>query len=108
MPRPKFQTLTQSMYYVLLCLQEERCGQEIMAQVQSLTGEAVSLGPGTLYNLLEQFSEAGMIRQTRVEGRRLYYRLTPAGREALEAEVARLRRQLADYERCQKAAEEGN
>ncbi len=30
MPRKEFQTLTESMYYVLLCLIEPRYGYEIM------------------------------------------------------------------------------
>lgn len=37
-------------------------------RVPSMTGGRVTVGSGTLYNLLEQFSEAGMIRETKVEG----------------------------------------
>ena len=55
--------------------------------------------PGTLYNLLEQFLQAGYIRETKVEGRKRSYVLTPIGREALEAEARRLRQLTADYER---------
>ena len=68
MAREKFQTLTEQMFYILLCLRQECCGTDIMAQVSALTGGRVSVGPGTLYNLLESFLTAGMIRQTRVEG----------------------------------------
>ena len=98
MAREKFQTLTEQMFYILLCLRQERCGADIMERVPAMTGGRVSVGPGTLYNLLEQFLQADYIRETKVEGRKRSYLLTPAGREALEAEVRRLRQLTADYE----------
>lgn len=72
---------------------------DIMQQVTELTDGRVRIGPGTLYNLLEQFASAGMIRETKCEGRRRSYLLTDAGRQALEAEYERLRRQAEDYRR---------
>ena len=99
MARGKFQTLTEQMFYILLCLREECCGMDVMARVNELTGGRVAVGPGTLYNLLEQFLAAGYIVETRAEGRRRSYVLTPTGREALEAEARRLRQLTADYER---------
>ena len=65
MPRAKFQTLTEQMYYILLCLSRENCGMDVMDQIPAMTGGRVRVGPGTLYNLLEQFVEAEMIRETR-------------------------------------------
>ena len=91
MARGKFQTLTEQMFYILLCLRQERCGADVMAWVAEATGSRVAVGPGTLYNLLEQFLQAGYIRETKVEGRKRSYVLTPTGREALEAEARRLR-----------------
>ena len=99
MPRLKFQTLTEQMFYILLCLKEECCGMDIMDQVPEMTGGRVNVGSGTLYNLLEQFQEAGMIRLTRAEGRRRSYILTNRGREVLAAERERISKQLADYSR---------
>lgn len=99
MARMKFQTLTEQMFYTLMCLKEECCGMDILDMVPRLTGGTVSIGSGTLYTLLEQFLEAGMIRETRVEGRRRSYVLTDAGREMLKKEVDRLRRQTEDYKR---------
>ncbi len=61
------------MFYILLCLSREKCGMDIMEEIPGLTGGRVRVGPGTLYNLLEQFAEAGLIRQTRAEGRRRLY-----------------------------------
>ena len=99
MARGKFQTLTEQMFYILLCLRQEQCGADIMAQVTALTAGRVSVGPGTLYNLLEQFMEAEIIRETRVEGRRRSYILTEKGRETLEAEYRRICAQAQDYRR---------
>ncbi len=99
MPRAKFQTLTEQMFYILLCLKNECCGMDIMDKIPAMTAGRVNVGSGTLYNLLEQFQEEKMIRETKVEGRRRSYILTDKGREVLETEYQRLRWQLSDYER---------
>ena len=99
MPRAKFQTLTEQMFYILLCLREECYGMDILDQVPAMTQGRVSVGSGTLYNLLEQFCQAGMIRETKVEGRRRSYILTPKGRETLDREYERIRAQAEDYRR---------
>lgn len=67
MPRPKFQTLTEQMFYILLCLKDECYGIDIFDKISALTGDQVTVGSGTLYNLLEQFLEAGMIREVKVQ-----------------------------------------
>ena len=89
MAREKFQTLTEQMFYILLCLQRECCGVDVMARVSEMTGGRVVIGPGTLYSLLESFQREGFICETRVEGRRRSYQITAAGRQ---------RRQTEDYE----------
>ena len=99
MPRLKFQTLTEQMFYILLCLKSECCGMDVMERVRQMTAGRVQVGSGTLYTLLEQFLEAGMIRETGSEGRRKNYCLTDKGREALEKEVERLEVQMADFRR---------
>ena len=98
-PRAKFQTLTEQMYYILLCLSRECCGMDIMDQIPAMTDGRVRVGSGTLYNLLEQFLDAGMIRETRCEGRRRSYVLTDEGRQRLEEEYRRICAQGADYRR---------
>ena len=57
----------------------------------------MTIGPGTLYNLLEDFLSAGMIMQTKVEGRRRSYVLTQQGKDRLLMEKHRLELMLADY-----------
>ena len=97
MARAKFQTLTEQMFYTLLCLKEECYGMDILDRVPAMTNGRVNVGSGTLYALLEQFLAAEMIRETKVEGRRRCYILADKGREMLEKECARLTAQLADY-----------
>ena len=99
MARAKFQTLTEQMFYTLLCLKEECCGLDILDRVPAMTGQRIKIGSGTLYTLLEQFLEAGMICETRVEGRRRSYVLTQKGRQMLQRECERRERQLEDYRR---------
>ncbi|MDO5401392.1 MAG: PadR family transcriptional regulator [Eubacteriales bacterium] len=97
MARVKFQTLTEQMFYILLCLRQECCGMDILDRVPDMTGGRVSVGSGTLYNLLEQFTQEGFIRETRVEGRKRSYVLTDRGRAMLDREYARLNAQARDY-----------
>ena len=99
MPREKFRTLTEQMFYILLCLREECCGMDILDKVPNMTGGRVTVGSGTLYNLLEEFSQAGMIRETRVEGRKRSYLLTEQGRQRLREEYHRVQAQTEDYRR---------
>ena len=106
MPREKFRTLTEQMFYILLCLESERRDAEVLDMVRSMTGERVSIGSGTLYDLLEQFVSEGMIREAGAAGRRRSYIITDKGRQMLEREYQRIRRQAADYERIF-AKEEG-
>lgn len=98
MPREKFHTLTEPMFYILLCLRQECCGMDVMSRITELTHGRVKVGPGTLYNLLEQFETAGIIRETRVDGRRSYL-LTGKGQAMLDEEYQRICALAADY-RC--------
>ncbi len=97
MPRLKFQTLTEQMFYTLLCLKNECCGMDILDKVPAMTDQRVSIGSGTLYTLLDQFLEVGMIRETKVEGRRRSYILTEKGKDMLNKEYQRICSQVSDY-----------
>ena len=96
MPREKFRTLTEQMFYVLLCLKNECYGLDILDRIPAMTNGRVSVGSGTLYNLLEQFLDAGMIVETKVEGRKRTYLITAKGKEMLDAEYARIVAQTQD------------
>ena len=98
MPREKFQTLTEQMFYILLCLKDECCGMDIMSRVEELTNGRVRVGPGTLYNLLEQFQSAGVIKETKVVGRKRSYILQEKGEAMLREEYQRLKKLTVDFE----------
>ena len=99
MPREKFKTLTEQMFYILLCLRRERRGADILEAVRVLTEGRVTIGSGTLYDLLEQFLAAGVIQETESAGRRRSYLITDKGREMLDREYRRHRSQAEDYDR---------
>ena len=72
-------------------------GYAIMADVEAGTGRP--LGPGTLYRVLRELRQEGMIvrsaeRADETDERRHYHELTPLGRAVLQAEGARLKRTL--------------
>ena len=91
--------LTPAVLHILLALStEERHGYGIMKQVEADSDGKVKMGPGTLYGSLGRMTNAGLVRESskRVDPdmddeRRIYYKLTAAGRAALEAEVNRYR-----------------
>lgn len=98
MPRERFKTLTEQMFYILLCLHEDCRGVDILEKVRSLTNGRVNIGSGTLYDLLEQFVKEGAIRETSAEGRRRSYIITEKGQQMLDKEYQRLLDQAADYD----------
>jgi PadR family transcriptional regulator, regulatory protein PadR len=58
-----------------------------LAMMKELAHHGYSIGPGTLYPLLHGLEKSGLLRSTfdRVEvRRRRLYKITPAGRRALE------------------------
>ena len=73
MAREKFKTLTEQMYYVLIALQEERCGVDVMEVVREMTNQRIKLGPGTLYSLLGDFQREGFMKETTNSGSKRRY-----------------------------------
>jgi DNA-binding PadR family transcriptional regulator len=99
MARAKYKTLTEQMFYILICLRKECCGIDIMEMVSDMTDGRVTLGPGTLYALLGDFVKQGFIRETAVDGRKRSYIITDHGRSVLQEEYERLKAQVTDYEK---------
>ena len=99
MARAKFQTLTEQMFYILLCMNEKRCGMDVMELVREMTGGRIVIGAGTMYTLLADFEKAGIIQEVEVEGRKRSYLITEKGREMLTKEYVRVKTQVKDYER---------
>lgn len=102
MARNKFQTLTEQMYYILIVLQNECCGVDIMEHIQDMTKGRIEIGPGTLYTLLAEFLKTGIIRETAVLGRKRSYIITDYGIELLWKEYERLNVLVEDYKKYEK------
>lgn len=98
MAREKFKTLTEQMFYILLCLKDECCGVDIMKKVSTFTNGRVIIGPGTLYSLLDNFLKEDIIKETKIENRKKSYRITHNGEEMLKNEYQRLLTLKSDYE----------
>ena len=86
-------------FFILLSLAErDRHGSGVMRDVLELTDGELKLWPVTLYGSLDELRERGWIRA--LDGapaaaeddsaRKRWFRITPAGRRALTAEVSRL------------------
>lgn len=88
----KYLPLTETTFYILLCMVTPNHGYAIMQQVEEMTGGAVTLGPGTLYGATTKLVKDGVIKQ--IEGevgqRKKSYVLTDLGKEMLKREYIRL------------------
>ncbi len=98
MARERYQTLTEQMFYVLICLEEECCGVDIMKKIASITKERVRIGPGTLYSLLDNFLIEKFIVETTMIQRKKSYIITDLGKEIVKKEILRLNSQIDDYQ----------
>lgn len=93
----KHTPLTPAVLHILLALSShEMHGYGIMKQVESDTDGTVTMGPGTLYGSLGRMVESGLIRESEKKvdpqmnnERRVYYRITGLGEDALDREIAR-------------------
>lgn len=82
--------LTEAVFYILLALVEPKHGYGIMQQTALLSRGRLTLSAGTLYGALATLQEKGWIEPLPEEGRKKEYRITQAGRSALEQELGRL------------------
>lgn len=95
--------LTPAVLHILLALStKERHGYGIMKQVELDARGKVKMGPGTLYGSLNRMIGAGLIRESerRIDPkmddeRRIYYKITGFGQEALAGELERYREVVA-------------
>ena len=89
--------LTPAVLHILLALStQERHGYGIMKQVEAESHGKVKMGPGTLYGSLSRMLDAGLIAEGDKkidpeldDARRIYYKITDLGRQALAAELER-------------------
>ena len=75
-----------------------------MAMVSVISNGRVSIGPGTLYAMLQKFEDNEIIEKTREENRKKWYLITDAGKQMLEDELQRLESMLEDAKTAMKIA----
>ena len=61
-------------------------GYALLQDIETFAG--VRLGPGTLYGAITRLEERGLIEPAGEQARTRPYRLTPSGRDALEAALS--------------------
>lgn len=84
--------MTETAFYILLCLKEPNHGYGIVQRVESLTDGAIRLAPGTMYGSLSKMERDGLIRFAREEEKRKIYQITDLGSEVLQIELKRIER----------------
>jgi DNA-binding PadR family transcriptional regulator len=94
----KYIPMTETTYYTLLALREDRHGYAIMQFVSELTENRIRMGTGTLYTMLGRLVEDGLITIVSNENGKKVYHLTRMGEDILKKELARLRKQLKNGE----------
>lgn len=76
-----------------MCVLALICGRDMYAyEIAATLAEAIDMGEGTIYPLMRRMQSDGLVEAYLVESPagppRKYYRLTGAGRKALEAQRA--------------------
>ena len=97
--------MTETAFYILLCLRRPNHGYGVVQAVERLTAGAIRLAPGTMYGSLSKMEKDGVIRFVREEEKRKIYQITPLGEELLQLELQRIRRL---YTIAKEAMEDGN
>ena len=90
--RKVYVPMTETAFYILLCLKTPNHGYGIVQTVEGLTEGAIKLAPGTMYGSLSKMEKDGLIRFVREEEKRKIYEITDLGREVLQTEIARIER----------------
>lgn len=90
-------SITTLTYQILLALADgDRHGYGILKEIEEREGEGAAPTTGAMYLALQRMEKLGLIEESPSrpsdadDSRRRYYRITPRGREAAEAESARM------------------
>lgn len=84
--------MTETAFYILLCLKKPNHGYGIVQTVERLTDGAIKLAPGTMYGSLSKMEKDGLISFVREEEKRKIYQITELGLEVLQIELKRIER----------------
>lgn len=84
--------MTETAFYILLCLRKPNHGYGIVQTVEKMTEGAIRLTPGTMYGSLSKMEKDKVIRFVREEDKRRIYQITDLGSEVLQIEFKRIER----------------
>ena len=84
--------MTETAFYILLCLKKPNHGYGIIQTVEVRTEGAIRLTPGTMYGSLSKMEKDGLIKFVREEEKRKIYQITELGSEVLQIELKRIER----------------
>lgn len=84
--------MTETGFYILLCLRRPNHGYGIVRTVKELTEHEIVLSPGTMYGTLSKMEKDGLITFLREEEKRKIYQITALGTEVLNLELKRIER----------------
>jgi len=84
--------MTETGFYILLCLQKPNHGYGVVQRVKEMTDGAITLTPGTMYGSLSKMEKDGIIEFVREEEKRKIFQITALGREVLDLELKRIER----------------
>lgn len=90
--RKVYVPMTESGFYILLCLRNPNHGYGIVQTVKELTGGEIVLSPGTMYGSLSKMEKDGLIQFVEEIEKRKIYKITQLGNEILELELKRIER----------------
>lgn len=90
--RKVYVPMTETGFYILLCLREEAHGYSIVKKTEQLTKGDIKISPGTMYGSLSKMEKDGLIEFVREEEKRKIYRITELGKQVLELEMKRIER----------------
>ena len=90
--RKVYVPMTETGFYILLCLQKPNHGYGIVQNVEQMTEGEIRLAPGTMYGSLSKMEKDGLIRFVKEDEKRKIYQITELGREVLQLEKKRIER----------------
>ena len=99
--RKVYVPMTETGFYILLCLQKEMHGYNIVQKVEKMTEGEIRISPGTMYGSLGKMEKDGLIKFIKEEEKRKIYHITELGQEVLDLEKKRIRRlfrNVGEYE----------
>ncbi|MFW6264703.1 MAG: PadR family transcriptional regulator [Bacillota bacterium] len=91
--------LTDTIYYILISLLEEKHGYLIMQTVEGITNGDFVIGPGSLYTTLKKLHKAELIEISKSStDNKKVYKITSKGLEMLKNEIRRKKEMVLQAE----------